>query len=91
MKSSILTESTSTLVHLDDLTFDPYLVQSEILTGVKTIASEINNDYQENINDFFIFSVTGSYQSYDSDGIKLLMLIFICNFYSSCYIKSFST
>ena len=29
----------------------------------------------------FILSVTGSYQSYDSDGIKLLMMIFICNFY----------
>ena len=46
MKSSLLTESTSTLVHLDDLTFDPYLDQSEILTGVKAIASEINNHYR---------------------------------------------
>lgn len=29
----------------------------------------------------FILSVTGAYQSYDSDGIKVLMMIFIVNFY----------
>ena len=45
MKSSLLTESIPMLVHLDDLTFDSYLDQSEIISGVKAIATQINNDY----------------------------------------------
>jgi len=46
MKSHLLTDSSPTIVQLEDLTFDPYLDQEKILTGVKAIAREINHDYE---------------------------------------------